>query len=169
MATGGKSLVGVLPEADCMSKDFTVGSLPIPKRLLALIDSGFWPRTSGEERKQILHPLVTRESILLFAPEEERIYFVKPPFHTIEKRANRIENEFWAKFGAPEGVSPELSISIGDFGLESDSPILLDYRQDRSNPTVIRLKWRKPESNVWVRCANSFDEFADMLGLGSSQ
>jgi hypothetical protein len=151
-----------------MSKDFTVGSLLIPKRLLALIDSGFWPRTSGEERQQILHPLVTRESILLFAPEEERIYFVKPPFHTIEKRVNGKENEFWSKFGAPEGVSPELSISIGDFGLGSDSPILLDYRQDRSNPAVIRLKWRKPESNVWVLCANSFDEFADMLGLGSS-
>ena len=86
-----------------MSKDFTVGSLPIPKRLLALIDSGFWPRTSGEERQQILHPLVTRESILLVAPEEERIYFVKPPFHTVARRTNGQKDEFWSKFGAPEG------------------------------------------------------------------
>jgi hypothetical protein len=152
-----------------MSKDFAVGSLPLPKRLLALIDSGFWPRTSGEERQQILHPLVTRESILLVAPEEERIYFVKPPFHTVARRTNVQKDEFWSKFGAPEGVSPELSIAIGDFGLASDSPILLDYRQDRSKPAVIRLKWRKPEPNIWVRCANSFDEFADMLGLDRSR
>ena len=47
-----------------------------------------------------------------------------------------------------------------------DSPILLDYRQDRSNPAVIRLHWRlPPEPNVWVRCADTFDGFADMLGL----
>jgi hypothetical protein len=75
------------------------------------------------------------------------------------------EEEFWSSHGALEGISPELSIVIADFGLGSDSPILLDYRQDRSNPTVIRLQWRKPQPNVWMRCANGFDEFADILGL----
>jgi len=74
---------------------------------------------------------------------------------------------FWSRFGALEEISPELCVDIGDFGLGSDSPILLDYRQDRSNPAVIRLQWRKPQPNGCVRCADSFDEFADMLGLDS--
>jgi hypothetical protein len=72
-----------------------------------------------------------------------------------------------------------LSVDIADFGMGSDSPILLDYRPDVSNPAVIRLKLnpvlgetlasgRKRVvgwANVWLRCADTFDAFADMLGL----
>jgi hypothetical protein len=46
---------------------------------------------------------------------------------------------------------------------------VLDYRQDRNNPSVIRLKWQKPQPNTWVRCAENFDQFADMLGLDHGQ
>jgi len=91
-----------------------------------------------------------------------------PPFPTVAKRRQDPRQiEFWDKFAAPEGISPELSVDIGGFELGSDSPILLDFREDPKNPTVVRLKWRKAEGlpNVWVRCAGSFDEFADMLGL----
>jgi hypothetical protein len=35
------------------------------------------------------------------------------------------------------------------------------------NPPVIRLKWQKPLPNVWVRCADNFDAFTDLLGLGA--
>jgi hypothetical protein len=59
-----------------------------------------------------------------------------------------------------------LSVDIADFGMGSDSPILLDYRPDVSNPAVIRLKLnpvlgetlasgRKRVvgwANVWLRC-----------------
>jgi len=75
------------------------------------------------------------------------------------------KSKFWSRFGALEPISPDLSVDIGSFGLGSDTAILLDYRQGGSNPPVLRLKWRKLEPNVWVRCADSFDEFADMLGL----
>ena len=60
-------------------------------------------------------------------------------------------------------IAPDLALDIADFGLGADSAIVLDYRQE--NPPVIRLVWRKPEPNEWVRCADSFDEFADLLGL----
>jgi hypothetical protein len=152
-----------------VSKDFTVGDLPLPKRLLAFIDCGFWPRTSREEKEQILHPLVAREKILLFAPEEERIYFLKPPFCTLAEQTNGREDEFWSKFAAADGISPELAIAIGGFGPGLDSPILLDYQLDRSNPAVLRLESRKHEPDAWVRCANTFDDFADMLGLDHLQ
>jgi hypothetical protein len=83
----------------------------------------------------------------------------------VAKRRVGGEEKFWSTFAALEGISPELSVILGDFGLGSDAPILLDYRDDRSTPSVICLKWRKPEPNVWVRCADCFDQFVDMLGL----
>jgi len=60
-------------------------------------------------------------------------------------------------------IVPDLALDIGDLGLGADSAMVLDYRH--KNRPVIRLLWRKPEPNVWVRCANRFDEFADLLGL----
>jgi hypothetical protein len=162
-----------------------VGSLQLPKRLLALIDSGLWPRNETEANRQNLQSLVPKERIQLFAPEEERIYLVWPPFRTVAEIMRNAESRrdseewFWATFAAPEGISPDLSVCIGDFGLGSDAPILLDYREDRSNPAVIRLKVnpRLGETipndrkkligwaNVWLCCADTFDAFADMLGL----
>lgn len=54
---------------------------------------------------------------------------------------------------------------IGDFGLGSDSPIILDYAQDSTNPPVFRLRWGQNGHNEWVPGARDFDEFAIMLGL----
>jgi hypothetical protein len=106
----------------------------------------------------------------LFAPEESTIFLCSPPFHTvavdIAGRQKRFGvDRFWSTYAALESISPELSLIIGDFGLGSDSPIVLDYRQSGATPSVLRLQWRKPEPCVWVRCAERFDEFADMLGL----
>ena len=169
-----------------MRNDSTmVGNLQLPKRLLALIDSGLWPRTETEANRQSLRSFVPKEKIRLFAPEEDGIYLVWPPFHTVAEKKRNAERKgggeewFWSTFAAPEGISPDLSVFIGDFGLGSDSPILLDYREDRSNPAVIRLKinpvlgepmpnGRKKLvswANVWLQCADTFDAFADMLGL----
>lgn len=137
-------------------------------RLLALIESGLWPQTKTEALRQNIKSIVPKERIQLFAPEQDAIFLYTPPFHTVAKLVDG-PGKFWARFGALEEISPELSVQIGDFSIGSDSPILLDYRQDRSKPTVIRLQWRKPQPNVWVRCAGSFEEFADMLGLDTSR
>ena len=80
----------------------------------------------------------------------------------------RLERE-WARSGPPMQLWMVSRLnshsSLVTFGLGSDAPILLDYRQGGSSTPVIRLQWRKPEANVWARCADSFDGFADMLGL----
>jgi hypothetical protein len=153
-----------------MTEDSTaVDDLPLPKRLLRLLDSGRWPRTDEEASNQNLKSLVPKERIQLFAPEESTIFLYTPPFYTVAAdiagRQKRGHPTFWSTYAALDGISPELSLVIGDFGLGSDAPILLDYRQGGSNTPVIRLQWRRPEANVWVRCADSFDGFADMLGL----
>ena len=156
-----------------------VGNLSLPKRLLQLMETGRWPRTEEEELHQNICSLVSKELIRSFAPDQDRIYFVRPPFSTVAALIAARE-EFWSRFGALEQISPDLSIVIGDFGLGSDSPILLDYRQDPANPSVIRLKLNpiladassggRPKvlgwANTWLLCADSFDAFSDMLGLG---
>jgi hypothetical protein len=147
------------------TNDAPIGGLPLPKRLLALIDSGLWPTTSDEERRQNIQSLISRERIQHSAPEQDRIYFFRPPFRTIAQRMNGAEKAFWSKWGALSDIAPDLALDLGDFGLGADSAIALDYRYD--NPPVIRLVWRKPEPNTWIRCADTFDQFADMLGLDS--
>jgi hypothetical protein len=165
-----------------MYPDFTkVGNLMLPKRLLKLIESGRWPRTRQEELHQNNCSFVSKERIHSFAPEEDRIYFVSPPFSTVATFISH-EHKFWEELGALEQIAPELSVLIGDFGLGSDSPILLDYRDDISSPSVIRLKLNpllgrvmpncrkelRGWANLWLRCADTFDAFADMLGLDQS-
>jgi hypothetical protein len=162
-----------------MEADFTtVGGLPLPKRLLSLIYCGLWPRTSDAERHQNIRSLVSKERVQAFAPYQDRMYLLSPPFSTVATRMAGGE-EFWSEFGALEQISPELSVLIGDFGLGSDSPVLLDYRCGVYTPAVIRLELnpilgetvtngRKEVlgwANLWLRCADTFDTFADMLGL----
>jgi hypothetical protein len=45
------------------------------------------------------------------------------------------KSNFWSRFGALEQISPELSVDLGFFGLGSDSPIVLDYRQGGTGKT----------------------------------
>jgi len=162
-----------------METDSTmVGPLPLPKRLLALMDSGFWPRTPDEAKRQGLRGLVSKERIQFFGPEQDQIHLLSPPFSTVATRMAK-GDRFWSRFGALEQISPELCVFIADFGMGSDSPILLDYSHDVSAPAVIRLKLNPIHdetmtdgrkklvgwANAWLRCADTFDAFADMLGL----
>jgi hypothetical protein len=138
-------------------------NLPLPTRLRQIIETGRWPKTHGEEIHQNIRSLIPKERIQSFAPEQDRIYLFRPPFRTIAQRMTGAEGAFWSRWGALGDIAPDLALDIADFGLGTDSAIVLDYRQE--NPAVIRLVWRKPEPNEWVRCADSFDEFADLLGL----
>ena len=152
-----------------MDSDFgMVGSLALPKRLITLINSGFWPRTDEEQRHQNIESLVSKERIHLFAPGEDQVYLLKPPFCTVAQRVSTDIANFWSRFGALEQIAPELCIDIADFGLGSDSPIVLNYRESPDDPSVLRLHWREPQPNAWVRCADTFDSFADMLSLETS-
>jgi hypothetical protein len=66
---------------------------------------------------------------------------------------------------AADQIDPEKALIIGDFGLGSDSPIILDFARNASNPPVLRLRWGPDQRNEWVQGARDFDEFAEMLGL----
>jgi hypothetical protein len=138
-------------------------SLTIPKALTALIESGFWPRNDAEAMRQNLHCLVAKATIQLFAPEEEKIYFIQPPFCTVKQLAMTSEQRFWSDpRTAIQEINPALTLIIGDFGLGSDAPLALDYSRTPNNPRVIRLRWAQ-EGNHWVEVAATFDQFAAML------
>ncbi len=158
-----------LPDFRMTTNSPPAGNLQLPNRLARLLESGHWPRTQTEALRQNLKSLVPKERIQLFAPEESTVFLRSPPFHTVADHITGWKRRFGVdRFGPPIQrwrAYPELSILIGDFGLGSDSPTVLDYRQSGSAPSVTRLRWRKPEPNVWICCAETFDEFADMLGL----
>jgi hypothetical protein len=71
-------------------------------------------------------------------------------------------------YGALHEIDPSRALALGDFGLGSDSPIALDYREDAVNPSVMYLRSsynERGKQTSWVRCADSFDDFVTILGL----
>ena len=140
----------------------TVDGLLIPERLRAMLAEGRWPRTAGEAAEQNLHSRV---------PEDRNrtlrsIYLYAPPFHTVARIAAGGGMGFYSQFGALHELVPEASVEIGDFGLGSDAPILLDYRAGAADPRVLHLAWAgPPATNAWVVMAEDFDAFVELLGL----
>jgi len=80
-----------------------------------------------EAMAQNLKPLVPKERVEALAPEEQWLYLLPPPFCTVQQLSEA--NPFWiSDMAAPHGIDFDLALEIGDFGLGSDAPILLDYR-----------------------------------------
>ncbi len=143
----------------------------LPPGLARLIEAGVWPSTSGPSMiSQELRPIVRPERVRRFAGDESLICLWPPPFRTIAQvQAACGAGDFWERFGALQEIVPERALIIGDFGLGSDSPVVLDFARDASNPPVLRLRWGpRGQGNEWVQGARDFDEFAAMLGLANS-
>ncbi|QOV88640.1 hypothetical protein [Humisphaera borealis] len=149
--------------------------LPIPIRLQELLQGGTWA-VEGEQCGWGLRIAVSADRVRQIASDESEIYFCSPPFKTVAqyevehglRRDGLAEGyNFWKEQGAVDQLVAEQATVIGDFGPGTDSPIILDYRDALGSPKVRRLKWsERGDKNEWVVCAKSFDEFADLLGLG---
>lgn len=143
-----------------------VGGLPIPKELLDLLESGRWPRSVDEENQQNLRALISEERVRNLAAEESRIFLYSPPFTTIASEIRGSGKSFYAQWGALPQIVPALAIVIADFGLGSDSPIILDYRMSPTSPQVLRLRWSEPgQENNWAMMTPDFRTFVEALGL----
>lgn len=117
--------------------------------------------------EQQFRPLVPPERVRRFASEESLICLQPPPFTTVaqEQEAGGA-GDFWERFGRLDQLDPSKALIIGDFGIGSDAPIVLDFARDAVNPPVLRLRrGRHGEGNAWVQGARDFDEFVGMLGL----
>jgi hypothetical protein len=143
--------------------------LPLPPLLSQLIVVGLWPSDGKAGWGQYERPLASRERVRQFAPEEDEIHLCVPPFHTIADEVAAasvvVLNEFWKRFGALDEIVAEKALILGDFGLGSDAPIILNYAIDAVDPPVFRLRWLPNQPTKWVKGARSFDEFASILGI----
>lgn len=140
--------------------------LPIPKLLLSLSESGVWPRTEEEVRRQNLEMLVPQSRVQEFAPEESAIFL-----YPIEPWIAVKDQPGWndSPSAALHHIDQDKAVVVADFGLGSDTGVVLDYRV-AGPPKVLRLLWldtdsTAPTSNRWVELADTFDDFARMLGL----
>jgi hypothetical protein len=142
--------------------------LQVPPLLEKLIASGRWPRTAQEQLAQNLRPLVSPERVKRLAPDERGIiYLYTPPFRVAGRRDDPTDFFNWPSSDL-NGIDLDRAILIGDFGLGSDAPIALDYREDVANPRVIRLRYREdcpPLIGKWVVMAPDFASFVELLGL----
>lgn len=139
-----------------------IAALPVPKLLATLVRDGVWPNEENANR-QNLSPLAPVDAVSRLAPDETGLFLRPPPFPTLadDIAANP---DFWLEHGALNEVDPDLALDLGDFGLGSDSAIILDYRTSRTDPTVLRLAWTD-HGNHWVPLAANFEEFAQGIGL----
>ena len=150
----------------------TADGWEIPAQLQDLLAAGKWPRDVQQETAQNRRSLVPIEQVHRFAPDERDIYLLRPPFRSVRQLVTSSEKGFWRSArAAPGEISFEHAVVIGDFGIGSDAPVILDYRLEPRRPSVLRLRYEylpgaKPTmTSRWVGVARSFDDFADLLGL----
>jgi hypothetical protein len=168
-----RELVGAGPAIErwsVMRREGDTINFPLPAGLARLIAAGVWPSRKGPSmNEQNFKPLVPAERVQRFASDETLICLAPPPFGTIAaERDAGGSGDFWPRFGALHQIEPEKAVVIGDFGLGSDSPIVLDYSRNAADPPVLRLRWsgNGPHINTeWIEGARNFDHFDELLGL----
>ena len=144
-----------------------LGAFDIPRELKMLIKQGIWPQAGSNANTQESNPIVSTKITKLVWPNEDKVILMPPPFHTIEDEV-KDGNKFWTEFLTNAGeIDYSKALIIADFGLGSDSPIVLYY--DRLAPSVMYLKWSGggtvPIKHSWILSHKSFTEFANELRL----
>lgn len=140
-------------------------NLRLPDNLTHLIATGVWPTETPN--MQELHPLLGKHAAQVLSPDDDRIVLMVPPFHTIAVEVKG-GNDFWTNDLTNVGeIDYEKALIIADFGLGSDSPIILYYRNTAS-PSVMYLRWSCDGENIqheWIETHSTFDDFAKAVGL----
>jgi hypothetical protein len=105
------------------------------------------------------------EAALRISPRELQLVLMPPPFHTIADEV-REGNNFWNQLTNVGEIDYSRAVIIADFGLGSDSPIILYYGHD-PEPDVMYLEWpyQSDGRHEWVLSYDSFDELAIDLDL----
>jgi hypothetical protein len=137
-----------------------VNGLVIPPLLETLIKENKWPakgRFLIDLGPAAAHRLSERDDQLVLVP---------PPFHTI---ADEVQggNHWWNDFLINVGeIDYSLAVIIADFGLGSDSVVILYYGHG-PEPTVLYLEWPEHSTDLhaWTLTHNSFEELASDLAL----
>ncbi len=144
----------------------TTYSEPLPEKLILLIDSGFWPVTAKEVEAQNEFPLIDEHVVHHAIPDEYRLYLIQPPFKSVEELC-AFEDDIWREFSVESEFDLSKLIVIADFGLGSDSILVLDY-QHSTEPALVRLAYshfKDVQENKATAVAPSFGAFCEVLGI----
>lgn len=138
--------------------------LPIPVLLSNLIASGVWtPPGSRDGEWRALGKAAARK----LSPDDDQLVLVPPPFLTIADNVAE-GNSWWMTDLTNVGeIDYYKALIIADFGMGSDSPIVLYYKSP-VNPVVMYLQWTwKNQRSIhrWKQTHSSFLEFALDIGL----
>lgn len=145
--------------------------LKLPDYLQHLIESDVWPPSNVKD-------VVKSEKFKVLIPEESDLYLSKPPFHTVFEEIQS-NDAFWNKYVNLEKIDTKAALIIGDFGLGSDAPIILDYKENKTDPKVLRLVWTVKKRTLferlfsskykvgtyWKEITPTFKDFYEKLGL----
>lgn len=144
-----------------------VHGLHIPELLVTALETGRWPRTHSEANAQNLQCICCSQGIQQLAPGQRELFLYHPPFATVADNVVGDGIHYWNRFGALDQLDPARAVIIADFGIGSDSPIVLDYRTGPTEPRVIRLVWPDSRQPIhrWEVMAPDFYTFFTVLGL----
>jgi hypothetical protein len=136
----------------------------IPNSIINLSNIGFWPQDTKKATEQNLKPLVSSEIVKKIVPGENSIYFNSIESFSLLSDEISYDYDFWKNEGALDKINPEMCVIIGDFGMGSDSPIILDYSDNINMPKVKRLIWLE-NGNYWEKLADNIDDFLFKLQI----
>ena len=143
----------------------TSETFPLPSLLTEMIASGVWP--TGNPNLQELKPILGADAAHMISSQDDRIVLMPPPFHTIADEV-RGGNHFWETgVTNPNQIDYDKALIIADFGMGSDSPIVLYYER-KDSARVMYLRWIGNGQNIrheWVETHRTFDDFAVAVGL----
>jgi hypothetical protein len=150
-----------------------VNGLRIPEALCELVEARVWPGYDTpwqEMNRRCFYGDLGAEAAHALSADDDRIVLMKPPFHTIADEVSG-GNDFWTRDLTNVGeIEYGKAVIIADFGLGSDSPIIL-YYQYGLPPAVMYLRWislgRGVHHHHWVKTHDTFSEFARAVGLTS--
>ena len=112
-------------------------------------------------------PLLLTAAGVAAAPGERSVSLQSLPLRTPAELLRAGEHIWSDPTFHPAGIDSHKAVVIGDFGLGTDSPILMDYRRG-TNPAILRLSWNmrrpfNPQNNRWVVFADTFDAWMPMV------
>lgn len=138
--------------------------LPLPELLTELIRNGKW--TPAGTLCGGMFDLGIGAARRL-STNDDQLVLMPPPFHSIADEI-RDGNAWWKTDLTNVGeIDYEKAVIIADFGMGSDSPIIL-YYATLDEPQVLFLKWtwrKRQARHSWARTHATFEAFAADVGL----
>lgn len=138
--------------------------LLLPDLLVTLIASGAWtPAGAQVGHWRDLGKIHARK----LSPDDDQLVLVPPPFRTIADDV-AAGNSWWITALTNVGeIDYSKALIIADFGMGSDSPIVLYYGSpDRPVVKYLHWEWRNNRPvHRWEQTHSSFSDFARDINL----